>query len=320
MQAAAVIPVYNRAELLSRLLATLSAQTVPFNRIVVVDNGSTDGAAELAESAGCHVIRLGSNLGFAHAVNLGWRECTEPWVAILNSDVELDTRWLESLLQSAGSSGFATGAIFDARTREVIDGTYDLVSRAGCAWRAGHGQTLTTPLAQPVSIKAAPGTACLYRRTVLESLGGYDESYGSYMEDVDLGLRCAERGISGLFVPEARAWHHGSATLGRWHPEVVRLISRNQLRLLEKHYDPALIRAWLWPIILGQLLWGLVAAKHGAFAAWLRGKAEGLRSFHAQGHPTPELRQFLLASESEIRERSTDSYWRWYFRLGGAAR
>ena len=320
MQAAAVIPVYNRAELLSRLLVTLRAQTVPFNRIVVVDNGSTDGAAELAESAGCHVIRLKANLGFAHAVNLGWRECTEPWVAILNSDVELDTRWLESLLQSAGSAGFATGTIFDARAREVIDGTYDLVSRAGCAWRAGHGQTLTTPGAHPVTIQAAPGTACLFRRTVLETLGGYDESYGSYMEDVDLGLRCAKRGITGLFVPQAKAWHHGSATLGRWHPEVVRLISRNQLRLLEKHYDPALVRAWLWPIILGQLLWGLVAAKHGAFAAWFHGKAEGLWSFHAQGHPTPELRQFLLASESEIQERSRDSYWRWYFRLGGAAR
>ena len=320
MQVAAVIPVFNRAALLSRLLATLRAQTVPFARIIVVDNGSTDGAAELAESAGCHVIRLASNRGFARAVNIGWRECTEPWIAILNSDVELDPHWLERLLHAVGSAAFATGTIFNARTREIVDGTYDLVSRAGCAWRAGHGQPLLPTAAGPHAIQAAPGTACLFRRDVLQTLRGYDESYGSYMEDVDLGLRCAERGISGLFVPEAIAWHHGSATLGRWHPEVVRLISRNQLRLLEKHYDQALIRAWLWPIIVGQLLWGLVAARHGAFAAWLRGKAEGLRAFHPQGHPTPELRRFLLASESEIRARSNDSYWRWYFRLARAAR
>jgi GT2 family glycosyltransferase len=306
--------------LLDRLLATLRAQTTPFKHIVVVDNGSTDGAAELAESNGCEVIRLAANTGFASAVNRGWRHTDAPWVAILNSDVELDPYWLERLLRAC--AGFATGTIFDAAHRTTIDGTYDLVSRAGCAWRAGHGEQATnlrTDATQTVPIQAAPGTACLFRRDVLEQLGGYDESFGSYLEDVDLGLRCLERGIRGIFVPDAIAFHHGSATLGRWHPDVVRLISRNQLLLLARHYDRDLIRRWLWPILAGQLLWGLVAARHGALAAWFRGKREALANFHPQGRPTPQLREFLLRSESEIRQRSTDSYWRWYFRLARAA-
>ena len=319
MQAAAVIPVYNRAELLGSLLATLHAQTVPFARIIVVDNASTDDAGDVARAAGCQVIRLARNTGFAHAVNIGCREASEPWVAILNSDVELDPRWLELLLGAVSAGpAFAAGTIFDAARRTVIDGTYDLVSRAGCAWRVGHGETSPLPAA-PVAIHSAPGTACLFRRTVLESLGGYDESFGSYLEDVDLGLRCVAHGLAGVFVPNALAWHHGSASLGRWHPEVVRLLSRNQLLLLARHYDRALFRRWLWPIVVGQLLWGLVALRHGAFAAWYRGKRDAVAAFNLQGHPSARFSEFLAASEAEIRRRSRDSYWRWYFRLVRAA-
>jgi GT2 family glycosyltransferase len=325
LQVAAVIPVHNRADLLARLLATLRAQTHPFTRLIVVDNGSGEEVRETAARAGCQIIPMGSNQGFARAVNRGWREAGEPWIAVLNSDVELDSHWLERLLQATDdSTGFATGTIFDAKQRTTIDGTYDLVSRAGCAWRAGHGEKRASNSAQPTeakrtSIHIAPGTACLFRRNVLFNLGGYDESFGSYLEDVDLGLRCLRQGISGVFVPHAIAWHHGSATLGSWHPEVVRLISRNQLLLLSRHYDEGLLRRWFWPIVAGQLLWGVVAARHGTLFAWIRGKSEGLAAFRARGNPSPELRAFLLESEAEIRRRSKDSYWRWYFRLARAA-
>jgi len=98
----------------------------------------------------------------------------------------------------------------------------------------------------------------------------------------------------------------------------VRLIARNQLLLVARHYDGPLFRACLWPIVAGQLLWGLVALRHGAGLAWCSGKWDGLRRFRLQGHPPPGLRQFLLDSEKEIRERSRDAYWRWYFRLTGA--
>jgi GT2 family glycosyltransferase len=312
----AVIPVHNRAELLARLLATMRLQTVPFHEIVVVDNASTDGAAELARQSGCHVIPLATNAGFARAVNCGWRSASGEWIAILNSDVELDPRWLERLLESAADAGFATGKLLMATDHALIDGTYDLLSRSGCAWRAGHGdnnQTGDTPKA----IAIAPGTACLFRRDVLARLNGFDEAYGSYLEDVDLGLRCLRAGIKGVYVPAALAFHHGSATLGRWDPRVVRLISRNQLRLVERNYDPALFRSCLWAILAGQLLWGIVALRHGAFRAWLGGKWDALRHFHIEGEPSVALRDFLSSSEREIEDRATDPYWRIYFRCCG---
>lgn len=318
----AVVPVHNRADLLRRMLETAAAQTLPFEEIVVIDNASTDNAAQVAAAFGCRILPNSTNAGFARAVNAGWRAAGTEWIAVLNSDIELDPEWLERLAACAAQmdEGFATGLILDAVSRTRIDGTYDLVSRAGCAWRAGHGQTVTPQ--SPSRIAIAPGTACLFRRSVLEQLGGYEESFESYLEDVDLGLRCVQNGISGVFVPAAIAWHHGSATLGRWNPRLVRLISRNQLLLIARNYDSALFRRSLWRIFVGQLLWGSVAARHGALLAWIAGKVDGLRNFRLTGYPSATLEAFLESSEHEIRERAADSYWRWYFRLtvnrGGA--
>lgn len=316
-----VIPVHNQAQLLAGLLETLRVQSIAIDEIVVVDNASTDGAPGVAHRFGCRVIELTTNTGFAHGVNTGWKAAKSEWIALLNSDVELAPNWLECLMASVGEAGFATGTILQASNQQALDGTYDLLSRAGCAWRAGFGQPAPTVPSQPGPIAIAPATACLYRRDVLERLGGFDESFGSYLEDVDLGLRCIRAGIGGVYVPGAVATHRGSATLGRWNPRVVRLISRNQLRLVGRHYDQTLFDACFWHILTGQLLWGLVAARHGAFYAWLQGKFEGIREFRLEGSPSAPLRDFLLTSEREIRSRATDAYWRWYFRLtAGAAR
>ena len=312
----AIIPVHNRADLLASLLDTIGRQTSPFAETIVVDNASTDGAADLARARGCRVIAMNENAGFARAVNAGWKAASTEWVAILNSDVELDDRWLEHLTSAQGGAAFATGTIFDAANRQTIDGTYDLVSRAACAWRAGHGGAAEPLSIRPIAI--APATACLFRRDVLAQLNGFDESFGSYLEDVDLGLRCLRRGFSGVYVPDALAWHHGSATLGSWNPRVVRLIARNQLLLIARHFDRTLFRSCLWPIVAGQLLWGLVALRHGRPLAWLAGKIEGLRGFHLTAQPCPALSEFLTRSEGEIRRRaSSDPYWLWYFRLTG---
>lgn len=306
---------HNRAGLLERLLATMRKQTVAFSEIVVVDNASSDGARELAQGAGCRVIPMGENAGFARAVNRGWRAAGAEWIAVLNSDVELDPLWLERLTAAAANASFATGMILNAEDRRLLDGTYDLVSRAACAWRAGHGESAGPEAHRVIPIAIAPATACLFRRKVLDRLDGFDESYVSWLEDVDLGLRCLREGFTGVYVPDAIAYHHGSATFGKWDPRAVRLISRNQLMLISRHYDRELFRACFGAILAGQLLWGLVALRHGRPLAWLAGKIDGLRGFRLEGRPSTRLRDFLTHSETEIRSRTKEPYWRWYFRL-----
>src|SRR5260370_16125619 len=91
---AAVIPHWNRRDLLHTLLESLRAQTRPFDEIIVADNGSTDDSVDLAERAGARVLRLGRNFGFAVAVNRAIETTVAEWVAILNNDVILDPDWI----------------------------------------------------------------------------------------------------------------------------------------------------------------------------------------------------------------------------------
>src|SRR5271166_3445005 len=104
-----IVPVWNRRELLERLLGGLRAQTRAIAEVLVVDDGSGDGAADLAERMGVRAIRLGVHGGFAKAVNRGIRESHTPLIAILNNDVELAPDWLEKLTAALDSKvWFAT--------------------------------------------------------------------------------------------------------------------------------------------------------------------------------------------------------------------
>jgi GT2 family glycosyltransferase len=321
----AIVPVWNGRELLERLLATLEAQTLPAGELLVVDNGSSDGAPELARGRGARVIAMGRNAGFAAAVNRGIREARGEWIAVLNSDVELAPDYFAIL--SAAEGWFATGKILQSGPGRTIDGTFDAVCRGGAAWRVGSGRPDGPAFASTCNISSPPWTAALFRAALFQRVGYLEESFESYLEDVDFGLRCNRQGLTGTYLPDAVAWHRGSATLGPWHPGTVRRIARNQVLLLARHYPArALLRCW-WPILVAQLLWGAVAIRHGRGLAWLRGKLQGLRSFRTARNKCEfdsGLLEHLRTNERAIRgiQASTgfDTYWRLYLLLtsGGA--
>ena len=320
----AIVPHWNRRGLLETLLGSIHSQTRGFDEVVVVDNGSTDGSAELAERAGARVLRMGRNAGFAAAVNRGI-EASSPqradWVAILNNDVTLAPDWLEKLM-TAGPGWFATGKLLRTAHPTTLDGTFDEISRGACACRCGAAQPDAPVWNQTRPIRFAPMTAALFRRVLFDEIGLLDETFGSYLEDVDFGLRCALAGRAGLYVPAATAHHRGSSTLGEWNSDTVRYIARNQVLLAAKYFrgQP------LWPIVAGQLLWGCLALRHARGWAYLRGKLSGLgaaRAVRKQHPPDPletrRLRTILEASEKEIleheRQAGSDWYWRAYFWL-----
>jgi GT2 family glycosyltransferase len=320
---AIVIPTWNRRELLARALESLRAQTYPAGRVIVVDNGSTDDAAAVAERAGAQVISLGTNTGFAAAVNRGIREAGDwEYLGVLNNDVILDKNWLDHLVKKLESrdAAFAAGKLLNARARDRIDGSFDAICLGGCALRCGHGRPDSPVWNQGRTIRLAPLTAVVFRARVFERVGLLDERFESYLEDVDFGLRCAEAGLDGVYVPEAVAYHEGSGTLGRWHPETVRRISRNQLFLVAKHYPRNWILRYGWSVFIAQALWGLVALRHGALLSYLAGKAEGLQKFRrVRGCAAPGFPAIIEQSEKDIHDiqqlTGFDWYWRLYFAL-----
>ena len=167
----------------------------------------------------------------------------------------------------------------------------------------------------------APMTAAIFRRQLFRELGDLDEAFGSYMEDVDFGLRCALGGRGGIYVPSAVAYHQGSSTLGEWNHDTVWRIARNQVLLAAKYFygQPR------WPIVAGQLLWGMVALRHGRGSAFVRGKIAGIQEARRLRRPSTNeytrkiLAEVLEASETNIlamaRQTGFDSYWRIYFWL-----
>ena len=319
----ALIPNRNRVELLERVLFDLRRQTRPPEEILVIDNGSDDNSVEIARNFGARVIQMTVNTGFARAVNSGIAESRMDWVAILNNDVQLEQHWLERLHESASQSGawFATGKVLRANSPETIDGTFDLISRGGCAWRCGEGRLDQPAFSIPREIALAPFTAAIFKKRLFDCVGLLDEQFESYLEDVDFGLRCASQGLKGKYVPEAVAYHHGSATRGRWHPATVRQIARNQVFVVAKHYPKKLLIRFGWSIFVAQALWGLVALRHGAGWAYLRGKIEGVRSFERlrTAQLPDNISGVLAESEAELhtlqQAAGFDPYWRLYFAL-----
>jgi GT2 family glycosyltransferase len=167
-------------------------------------------------------------------------------------------------------------------------------------------------------IRMAPMTAAVFHRSLFHEVGLLDESFESYLEDVDFALRCAAAGHDGIFVPEAIARHQGSATSGRWHKDTVRLISRNQVLLARKHFGGQPV----WPIVAGQVLWGIIALRHGRFISYLHGKMEGFwvpSVVRAQVQSQEAFTALLEQSERHIfdlqQQTGFDSYWRAYFWL-----
>ncbi len=324
----AVIPNWNRRDLTVRLIRLLREQTCPPDEVVVVDNGSSDGSGEAACAAGARMIALGENRGFAAAVNRGIEETRTSLVAVINNDVMPARNWLEELSKALEQprAWFAAGKLRNAANPEWLDGTYDAVCRGGCAWRAGQGFQDGPQWSQARTIRLAPFTAALFRVELFHRIGLLDERFGSYLEDVDFGLRAAVEGCFGLYVPQAEAKHEGSATLGRWHKEVVRLNARNQVLILAKHYPGRYLLRYGWPVLVAQTLWGLLATAHGHPLAFAKGKAQGLRLFWRvrrevkRKGPWPSgLSRTLEEGESEIfhlqRQEGFDMYWRLYFAL-----
>ena len=226
MTTALVIVTYQARPHIARCLEAVAAQARPPDRLVIVDNASTDGTVEAAREAAARLglaidlLPLDRNHGFARANNLAVERLEGcDLVALLNPDAFPEPGWLAALTAAAaahpGAASFAS-CLLAADRGDVLDGAGDVYHVSGMAWRAGHAEAVDrvpdARVERPVF--AACAAAALYRRDDWIRAGGFDERYFCYMEDVDLGFRLQLLGRGCVYVPGARAAHVGSATAG----------------------------------------------------------------------------------------------------------
>jgi GT2 family glycosyltransferase len=217
-----ILVYWNNANYLYDCLHCLSAQTFRDFEILIIDNGSRDGGTDHLEQKypqlALHIERLPSNKGFAAANNLGTKIARGTWLALLNTDAFPKSDWLEKLLEAAQKfpefSFFSSRQIQFSRP-DVLDGAGDEYHISGLAWRRFYNYPSQTYGVHEEEVFSACAAAALYKRGDFLNVEGFDESYFSYFEDVDLSFRLRLAGGRCLYVPQAMVHHVGSASTGK---------------------------------------------------------------------------------------------------------
>lgn len=277
-----VIVNWNGGRLLLRVLKALQGQSLRPARVVVVDNGSTDGSAEMVARVfpGVRLQRLGKNLGFAAANNLALREeVATPWVALLNPDAVPEPDWIELLWQ--GVRAHPGCSAYGCRMRRYddprrLDGSGDCYHPCGWGWRRDYGVAEAEAHLRPGEIFAPCAAAALYRREDVLAVGGFDEEFFCYFEDVDLGFRLRLAGKRCFYLPDAIVRHVGSATTGRRSDFAVYHGYRNLIWCWWKNMPGAVLWRHLPAHLLFNLLLLVTALPNGQGRVVLRAQRDAL--------------------------------------------
>ncbi len=242
-----IIVSYESGPTLERCLAALGAQTFTDFEILLVDNASTDGAPQAAAVADPTIrfLQPGANLGFAAGNNLAARQARGRWLVLLNPDAYAKPDWLAALI--GGTERHPDVRCFTslqmvADEPELMDGAGDVMTSAGIPFRGGYRRKRPANLREG-EVFSACGAATLIDRELFLFLGGFDERFFCYCEDVDLGYRLRLAGEATLLLPAAVVEHVGSASTGVRSDFAIFHGSRNRIWTFIKNTPPLLL--WL---------------------------------------------------------------------------
>ena len=270
------IATYNGRQLLDTALASLAGQSFRDFRVIVVDDGSSDGTVEwLRESWPAVDVRAQPNAGVTAALNACLRAASETeLVGLFNNDVELDTDCLGRLVAALSEhpeAGSASPKLLDFDRREVLDGAGDMLSWRGHGHRRGHGERDVGQYDAPEAIFGPCGGAAVYRRSALDDVGELDGDFHTFFEDVDWALRAQLAGFQCRYVPGAVVYHMGSATIGAGLSDFSAYhLWRNGVWLIVKGVPAPLLLRHAHQLLAGQLINLAVAVRERRLGVWVR--------------------------------------------------
>jgi len=240
-----IIVNYNGGSMLQHCISAVEAQTMRDFEVIIFDNNSTDNSVrDLSLPDDRFQIRQsGVNLGFAAANNRAAEGSRSPWIATLNPDTRPSPCWLEALRKATerhqGAHAFGSTQL-KAEDPMTVDGFGDVFCFWGFAWRGCGDAPVSTLPDDDREVFAPCAAAALYSREVFQALGGFDESFFCYLEDVDLGFRLRLRGFRCVQVRQAEILHIGSAITGPVSDFTIFHSYRNRVWMLVKNF-PALL-------------------------------------------------------------------------------
>lgn len=285
-----VIPNYNGISYIKACLDSIFADSYPV-KVILVDNGSTDGSAELLreyerlnEIHKC--IFLPDNKGFCKAVNAGIKACDTKYVILLNNDVTVEpgfVRELEKTMEEHADAFSANAQMRMMKNPKYMDNAGDYYCALGWAFDYGKGKPVSQKYQKPRRIFASCGGASIYRCSVFEEIGYFDEAHFAYLEDIDIGYRARIAGYYNYYQPAALVYHAGSSVSGSQYNEFkINLSSRNSIYIIRKNM-PGLQIILNFPLLIaGFAIKTLFFAKKGYGKIYLKGLKSGFKLYAEQ--------------------------------------
>ncbi len=288
---------WNGRAYLDKCLSSLRAQTYSARDVVLVDNGSADGSIDFVREQfpEVQVMALPHNTGFAAGNNCAMREARGEYIALLNNDAYAEPGWLAHMIEVAEQhpeAGLIACKLLYAHDPRIINTAGLALDWAGFCWEWRSGTVDDVNESALEECFGPSGAAAVYRRTMLDEIGLFDEAFFAYAEDADLNWRALRAGWHSLYVPQARAYHVSSATGGEGSPFKTRLLGRNKIWLLVKNVPGPFGRYLGWWFVLAaydllSVSWGLLLRRDMAAVVgrWLA--LRGLRRMWRKRRASP---------------------------------
>jgi GT2 family glycosyltransferase len=283
MKVSVVTPNYNGEKFLKTFFESLNNDSEFIGEVIIVDNGSTDNSKEYIRNNTFNfpvkLIENEENLGFAPAVNQGISQAKNEYIFSLNNDTEIEKGSIKALvdLMSSNDNIFSLQAkMLQYNNKELIDDVGDEYNLLAWTKKTGENHN-SSEYTEVCEIFSACAGAAMYKKSLLNEIGMFDDNFFAYMEDVDLAIRSRISGYRNFLCPDAVVYHIGSATSGsRYNEFKVRLAARNNVWVVYKNLPiPLKIVNFIF-LFLGFLIKYLFFVKKGFGAIYLAGIREGL--------------------------------------------
>jgi len=305
-----IIVTWNSKKHLYDCIKCLLAQSFHEFEIIVVDNGSNDNSTEGLEEKypklNLIVERLKSNQGFAVANNIGARLARGQWLVLLNADAFPESNWLERLV--ATSELHPQFASFSSRQLKAgnpkfLDGAGDAYHITGFAWRRYIGYPAKGYGEETIELFSPCAAAAMYSREAFLEVGGFDEDFFSYFEDVDLGFRLQLKGYRCLYVPTAIVHHVGSATFGEKSDFAFYYSHRNLIWTFVKNMPTAMLWHYLPAHFLANLTYLIYYSFLGRGKVLWQAKLDAIKGLSKIIRKRQEIQKYIRVTVPELENR-----------------
>jgi len=282
----AIVLNWNGKRFLKECFDSLLDQAVKDYELIMVDNGSTDGSVEFMKDNYPQVklVLLESNIGFCRAMNAGIKKAKGEYISLFNNDVVVDKDWvgvMGAALKDNPQAGICASKVLFYKEPQKINSAGDTFDISAEAHNRGFGQSDNGRFDKKEFVFSATAAACIYRRTMLDEIGLFDEDFFNTYEDVDLSFRAHLRGWRCLYVPEAAVRHHWLGTIGHYSPMNIFYMSKNNLNILVKNMPLGLIKKYALFILKRHMVISLSLTSTGSYSAFIRGKLRYLSQLPA---------------------------------------